>query len=336
MNIKKWVALLLAFPLMQFGTAHDAAAEVEEVKIVMQFGIGYLPLAVMQNEKLVEKHLNLEGLGASKVVWSQTGSGSAANDALLAGGLHFASGGIPPFLILWDKTRKNIDVRGVGALCSMPNYLNTRNPNIKSVKDFTDRDRIAIAGAGSSVQTIYLQMAVAKAYGASNFNKLSTIMVNMAHPDGMTAMLSGQEVNSHFSSPPYIYQELATPGIHKVISSYDVMGGSNSFLMLWSTGKFRDANPKTYKAVSDSLLEAMALINRDKKRAAEVYLQTSKSKESLEDVLKMLNDPELKFSVVPERIMNFVEFMNRVGTLKTKPSSWKDLFFPEVHALPGS
>jgi NitT/TauT family transport system substrate-binding protein len=28
--------------------------------------------------------------------------------------------------------------------------------------------------------------------------------------------------------------------------------------------------------------------------------------------------------------------MNKTGAIKVKPASWKDLFFPNAHALPGS
>jgi NitT/TauT family transport system substrate-binding protein len=336
MGSRSLAPLLLAAALALQGTAGMAAAEVPEVKIVSQFGIGYLPLTVMEREKLIEKHLAAAGLAATKVTWSQTAAGMSANDALLSGNLHIASGGIPPFLLLWDKTRKGLDVRGVGALCSMPNFLNTRNPDIKTVKDFTDKDRIAMAGAGSSVQTVYLQMAVAEAYGMENFNKLAPLMVQLAHPDGMAAMLSGKEVNSHFTSPPFQYQELEKPGIHTVLNSYDVMGGPNSFLMVWSTGRFHDENPKSYGAVLAALEEAVDFINKDKKRAAEIYVESAKAKTSVDEILRMLNDPQVRFTVAPERIMKFVDFMNRVGTLKTKANSWKDLFFPEIHQLSGS
>jgi NitT/TauT family transport system substrate-binding protein len=35
-------------------------------------------------------------------------------------------------------------------------------------------------------------------------------------------------------------------------------------------------------------------------------------------------------------MMKFLDFKLKIGTLKTKPASWKDLFFPNVWALPGS
>lgn len=336
MKFPRLISLFFAAIVALGGMVGNASAEVREVRIALQFGIGYLPLTVMQHDKLIEKHLKALGLNDTKVVWSKTGAGSAMNDALLAGQLDFASGGIPPFLLLWGKTRDNLDVRGVGALCSMPNFLNTSNPNIKSVKDFTDKDRIAVAGAGSSVQTVYLQMAVAKAYGDAHYNKLSPIMVNLSHPDGMVALLSGQTIDAQLTSPPFQYEELEHPGIHKVFSSYEVMDGSNSFLMVWGMGKFRKENPKTYQAVFDALKEATESINQDKKRAAEIYVESVHGKLSLDSILKMLNDPEIKYTLAPEGIMKFVGFMNKVGTLKSKAASWKDLFFPEVYNLPGS
>src|SRR3954464_7212855 len=81
------------------------AAEVSEFKIAEQFGIGYLPLTIMKANGIVEKHLKIAGLADTKVVWSVLASGQPMNDALLSGSLHVASGGLAPFLIIWDRTR---------------------------------------------------------------------------------------------------------------------------------------------------------------------------------------------------------------------------------------
>ena len=113
------------------------------------------------------------------MTWATLGAGAAANDALLSGSLHFAAGGTGPAFILWDRTKGGMEVHGVAALSSMPCILVTSNPAVKTIKDFTDKDRISLAGAGSSVQTIYLQMAVAKDYGIANYKKLNPLMVNL-------------------------------------------------------------------------------------------------------------------------------------------------------------
>ncbi len=335
MKATKLLTLLAAATGLAASTM--AAAEVDEVKMMSQYGIGYMQLTIMKHDKLIEKHLKEEGLPNTKVTWAKLGAGTAANDALLAGGLHFAAGGTGPAFILWDRTRGHLDVHGVAALCSMPNLLITSNPKVKTVRDFTEKDRISLAGAGSSVQTIYLQMAVAKAYGIKHYNKLNPLMVSLPHPEGLNALLSGSgEIDAQFTSPPFQYMALEHPQIHTVANSYDIMGGPNTFLMVWATKKFRDENPKTYKAVLDALKEATDSVNANKRRAAEIYVEEGGAKQSVDKILAMMNDPQVRYTMTPERVKPYADFMYKVGILKHDPESWKDLFFPDIYDLPGS
>lgn len=312
-------------------------AEVKEVNLMAQNGIGYLQLTVMKQQKLIEKNLAKIGLGDTKVNWTTLGTGSAANDALLSGQLHFASGGTGPAFILWDRTKGSLNVKGVASLSSMPNMLITNNPAIKNLKDFTEKDRISLAGAGSSVQTIYLQMAAAKEFGIDNYKKFNPLMVNLTHPLGLQALLSGgSEVTAQFTSPPFWNRALQDPKIKVVLNSYDIMSGPNTFLMVWSTEKFKNDNPKTYKAVFDALDEATKFINNDKRAAAEIYVAESGGKENLDFILSIMNDPQIKFTITPETVLPFAQFMNDIGTLKNRPTSWKEMFFDNVHTLNGS
>jgi NitT/TauT family transport system substrate-binding protein len=73
---------------------------------------------------------------------------------------------------MWDRTKGSVGVKAISAVTNTDIYLNTRNPNIKSIRDFTDKDRISMAGAGQSVQTMYLQMEVAKVFGIAEYKKL--------------------------------------------------------------------------------------------------------------------------------------------------------------------
>ncbi len=335
MKVSKLIGCLLA---TTFGLGSAMAqTEVDELKLMSQFGIGYMQLTVMKHEKLVEKHLARAGLAGTKVTWATLGTGSSANDALLSGGLHFAAGGTGPAFILWDRTRGNVDVRGVAALSSMPNLLVTRNPNVKTIRDFTPKDRIAMAGAGSSVQTTYLQMAVAKEFGADNFKQLNPLMVNLPHPEGLRAMLSGAgEVTAQFTSPPFQNMALENPAVKVVLNSYDVMGGPNTFLMVWAASKFRTENPKSYKAFLDAMREATELINADKRRAAEMYVKEGNNRDNVDKILAIMNDPQVRFTLAPERVLPYAQFMHQVGTLKNRPTSWKDMFFPDIHDLAGS
>lgn len=332
MSITRMLATLLALAAL----ALPARAEVSELKIAEQYGIGYLPLTIMKANKLVEKHLKQAGLAETKVVWSVLASGQPMNDALLSGGLHIASGGLAPFLIIWDRTRGNLNVKSVAALASMPMYLVTNNPHVKSVRDFTEKDRISMAGAGQSIQTVILQMATAKEFGDANYNKYGTLYRNLSHPDGLAAFLSGTEITAYFSSPPFQYQALEKPGVRRILNSYDITGGPASFLVTWATSKFHDENPKTYQAFFNAYKEATDWANANKRAAAEVYVRESKDKSGVDAIEKMLNDPEIRITMTPEQTVPIANFMNKTGTLKNKPASWKDLYFQELHNLPGS
>lgn len=334
---KSKFVLGFATALLGMAMASPASAEKDEVVIARQFGIGYLPLTVMHKQELVQKHLASAGLKDTEVKWSRFGTGSAANDAMLSGQLDFAAGGTGPAFILWDKTRNNVKVHGVAALSSMPNLLVTTNPKVKSIKDFTSEDKIAMAGAGSSVQTIYLQMAAAKEWGKENYKKLSPLMVNLPHPEGLNAMLSGSGgISSQFTSPPFQYMALEKPGVHTVLNSYDVMGGRSTFLVVWGTDKFRTENPKSYKAFLGAMKEATDWINANPRKAAELYVEDAGGKDSVEFIEKMIRDPEVKYTLAPERVLPFAQFMNDVGVIKNRPEKWSDLFFPEIHDLAGS
>jgi NitT/TauT family transport system substrate-binding protein len=50
----------------------------------------------------------------------------------------------------------------------------------------------------------------------------------------------------------------------------------------------------------------------------------------------MIRQPDAQYTVAPVALMKFASFMARIGTLKEAPKSWKDVFFPEAHNLPGS
>jgi NitT/TauT family transport system substrate-binding protein len=318
------------------GMVAAASAEMSEIKVAQQNGISYLPLMIMEEQKLIERHAKAQGVDVT-VGWAKFAGGNVMNDALLSNSLQFASGGVAPMITLWSRTRGNLDVKAVAAINSMPIYLNSRNPAVKTIKDFTEKDRIALPAVKVSVQALTLQMAADKAFGEGQYGRLDALTVSMAHPDAQIALLSGQsEINAHFSSPPFQYQQLRNPAIHTVVNSYDVLGGPSSFNLVWTTSKFRSENPKLYDAFVKALDEATAFINKDKKAAAEAYLRISKDKDSVQEILAMLNDPLIVFTTTPENVMKYVDFMARTGTIKVKPDSWKDLFFPNVHGLPGS
>jgi NitT/TauT family transport system substrate-binding protein len=314
-----------------------AFADASQIRIARQPGLSFLPLMVIQDQGLMQKHAKAQGLGDIEVVWNRFNSGAAMMDAAISGSLDVASSGVPPLITIWARTRGAGDVRGIAALNSIPLTLNTVNKNMKSIEDIGEGDKIAIPAVKVSVQAVILQMAAAKKWGQDQYTRLDRYTVSMSHPDGTIALLSGKsEVTAHMSGPPFQNQQLEDPRVHKVFSSYDVVGGPATTNVVWTTSKFRNENPRLYKAFLGALKEAQEVINRDFKAAAQLYVRMDKSKLDPAFVERILSDPNLRFTVAPENTMKFAEFMHTIGTVKQKPESWKDLFFPEIHDLSGS
>jgi NitT/TauT family transport system substrate-binding protein len=316
-------------------TPGHAFAEANQVRFARQLGLGYLQFYVMQDKQMLEKAAERAGLGKVTATYSGMGTPTAITDALLSGNVDVVGIGLPAFLTMWDKTRGNVNVRGVVAMNRQPAYLTTRNPNIKSIRDFTETDRIALPAPKVSVQAIMLQMIAEKTLG--KFDAIDKLTVGMSHPDGTAAMLSGKlEITAHFTSAPFQYQQLENSAIRKVLSSYDATDGPNTFSVIATVSRWREANPKLYRATYEAILEANDFIAKNPREAAEIFVRIENTRLPVEFIQKMISDPEFSYAPEPENVMKIYSFMNKVGALKNMPATWQDLFFPEVHALKGN
>lgn len=311
-------------------------AEVSEISVAHQFGVAFLPLMVMRERKLIEKHAERMGVAPLQVKWSVFGSGADMNLALISRTLDFASGGVAPVLQAWDRTRGNLAIKGVAALGSLPLYLNTVNPNVRTIKDFTASDRIALPAVKVSIQALLLQMAASQAFGAGKYASLDPLTVGVTHPQALAALLSGTEITAHFAASPFQDQELKDPRVRRVLNSYDVLGGPATLNSIYATSQFRTENPKVFGAVVVALREATVLINRDKAWAARIYIEQEKSKLDPQFVQAIISNREVNFTVTPQGFMKFADFMFKTKMIKELPSSWKDVFFAEVHGEAGS
>src|SRR5450432_3106036 len=226
--------------------ANSLQAETNELRIARQPGLSYLPAVIAEKLGLVEKHALAAGLKDFKVSWTTLGSGGAGNDALLSGSIDMMVSGGPNMLIVWAKT--NGDVKGVVATGAMPMLLISNNPNVKTLADFTEADKIALPTSKVGTQPAVLGIAVEKKFGIEAVQRFSNMQVAMSHPDGLIAMQNKSSgVTAHFTQPPFQNLELKIPGAHIVLDSTEVMGGPISNGCVYSTTKFHDANPKVIR-----------------------------------------------------------------------------------------
>jgi NitT/TauT family transport system substrate-binding protein len=329
-------AALAAFTLA--GAPLSAQAEASTVRISHGYGILYLPLMVMRDQQLIEKQAQKLGLGAVKTTWLTLDGGNVINDAMLAGNLDIAGTGAPGFITLWSKAQgiPRSEVTSLGALSTSSLWLNTNNPAIKSLKDFTPKDKIAVPGIKTSLSAVVLQMAAAKTMGAENYARLDPMTISLSHPDAVGALLSGKtEVTAHFTSPPFSYQEVKDPKIHRILNSSELLGNI-TLDVVFAPKHFAESNPKLTQAFMAAQEEANAYIAANRKGAAEIFLRVSKVKMDQAEVEQMLADPDTQFSTTPKGMMEYVSFMSKARTIKTSPATWTDLFVPAFKSRKGS
>jgi NitT/TauT family transport system substrate-binding protein len=301
-------------------------------------GVGFLPLLMMREHDLIEKHAALAGLDGFEVEWLDLGGPSVMNDALISGSVDFIIAGPPGFITLWDRTRGSLDVRGVAAVSALPMYLNTRDADLQSIDDIGEGDKIAVTAIKVSIPAIIMQMYAADRYGADQATRFDRYTVSMTHPDGVIAMTAQtSDITAHYTSPPFHQRERRDPRIRTIMNSNDVMGGATTFTMMSTTRAYRDSHPAAYAAVLAALEEAMQMIEADRLAAADVLIAARGDAGLGRDQLAaLLTDPDIEFTTTPENTMRYARFMHSIGSIENLPDSWRDLFFPEIHDAPGS
>jgi NitT/TauT family transport system substrate-binding protein len=326
---------LLASPFI----SRQVRAEDSVVRISKQYGLGYMSMMVMEHEHLVEKHAVRVGLPGVRTEWSVLGGPTPQIDALLAGQVGFIGPGSTTLATLWDKTAgTGRDIKALSALQSMPFVLMTRNPSVHSVLDLTSKDKIALPGVKITGHALTLEMAAAKQWGFAAYDRLDSLTITLAHPDAMAALLGGQsEINCHLASSPFYYYERVAAGVHQVLKSYDVTGGMHTNGVVLTSRTYHDANPKVCTAVLAAQQEANDFIRGNPRQAAEVYLAMTGDKMGTVDQMSgWVADPDVVYTTVPMKVMDFAAFMHKVGRLKREPNSWKDMFFEESQDVAGS
>lgn len=325
---------LLGMPFLGSG----ARAEASGVRIVRQHGLPHVPLMVMQHERLVEKHAARLGLRGIETTWPALGGPGAMIDGLLSGQVDFGVVGAPGLLTLWDKTvGTSREVRALSCVQLQPFLLVTNNQAVKTLNDFTENDRIAVPTVKISAQALCLQMAAAKEWGDSAYDRLDPWTRTLSHPEAAAQVMSGRSpVTSHYAVSPFYYYELATPGVHLVLKSSDTLGGAHVNGTLVASPSFVRDNPVITRAVLAAQTEANEMIRARPRDVAAIYIEDEQDKHGTDEVTRIIVDPDNVWTTVPRKIMAFADFMHKVGRLKHMPGRWQDLFLPDVAGGDGS
>ena len=224
----------------------------------------------------------------------------------------------------------------VAGVAGVPFELLTRNPKVKSLKDFGPEDRIAVPTIRASMQAMLMGMALEKEFGPGQHGRLDNNQVQLGHPEAMQALLNPtHEVNSALfdSAVPQHRAQVAAgaSGAHLDRRAR----GPASITNAWSTQKFVDANPIKIKAYIAAIDEASEW-SRTTPRGGRDLSRGDQGEDHGRRTIAVIKQPGAIFSATPQRSMLWADYMHRIGLIKQKPASWKDYSFPLIHDRNGS
>lgn len=288
-----------------------------EINIAEQFGIAYAPLQIMREQHLLEK-----ALPGVKVNWKQFGGPTPIREGMLAGEVDFGFMGPAPVLIGIDN---GMNWKYATGISFNQVALVTDKPNINTLKDFSEKDKIAILSPGST-QHILLCIASNQVFGDPN--KFDNQIVSLSHPDAMDALIADTEIVAHFSTPPYLDKELQH-GMNIITTGEEILGQPFTFITGVALESFYKESPEEYEAIIHALNEAIDYINNNLDEAISILAPIyGIDKDTLK---KQMTYNGTIYSNQLNGVDKLADEMYKIGMIK-RPISYEDIIFPNVRS----
>lgn len=286
------INVLIIFCFLSFV---GCGSKVKEIKIGEQYGLAYAPLQIMKEKGFLKK-----ALPDVTVTWVKVANTAVTREAMLSNNLDVGFIGIPPFLIGYDL---EMPWKIMTGLSMSPLGLVTNDKNVSNLADLIDNGKIALPQPGS-IQHILLAMAADRELGQSDI--FDHQLIAMKHPDGLQALINGTDVKAHFTSPPYLFQELDSPGNTLVLSGKDAMKEDFTFIVGVCTDKFHD-NQLYYKAVNEAIVQSIEFINNEKEETIDILAKSYSLEKSI--VENYIYNRGMTYTDDIKGVQTFIDFM---------------------------
>lgn len=275
----------------------------KQLRLAEQYGLAYAPLQLLRRTGWLE-----EELPGVDIQWLRLVNGAAIREAMVSRRLDVGFMGIPPFLL---GVEGGMEWRIFSGLSQAPVGLVTWRDDIASLADFDSRDRIALPQPGS-IQHILLAMAAEKQL--NDPGRFDNQMVTLSHPDGMSALMSRQEVAAHFTSPPYIMMELMEPGMRLVLEGKEAVGSDFTFIIGVVMDDFPTNHPEMAAGLERALERAFRYLKEQPEEAAGLLARDYDI--SPEQLLGYLTWPGVSYGGRVQGLERFITFMRAQGYLE--------------------
>src|SRR5919109_1615541 len=191
------LALLATLVLLSGGAGAARglpSAAPPKVTIAYQPGVGYAPLIMIRQQRLLEKRYP-----GTTFDWKLLPSATPITNGLVAGQIDLGAIGVGPLLFGWASGN---DWKYLAPLSEADLCLMVKDPSVKTLGDLVGK-KIAMPSALAIQAVVLRKMALVK---LGNARALDASIVSLDHPAAMSALLNAQ-VSAHLASPPFEFQE---------------------------------------------------------------------------------------------------------------------------------
>ena len=301
-------------------SAETAAAEDATLGIAYQYGLSYAPVVIAMEKGLIEENYN-EATGANVTIeWNQMSSGADINTGITSGSIQVGFMGIGPAV---TGIMSGLDYKIFANISGQEHGMMTNDPDITSIGDLIGSDKqIALVNIGS-IQ--HLLLAKALADNGYDAHALDSNIVAMKHPDGMTALQSGN-VACHLTSSPYIFKERDDDTLHELTEVTEAWTKDDSFIVGVASQTLHD-NTALYQAVCDAIAEGQAFINDNPEEAAEILCELDGN--TAEEELELL--AKGSYTSKTSNLFEMATFMADNAFIDSAPESYEALVYDNVN-----
>jgi NitT/TauT family transport system substrate-binding protein len=280
-------------------------SDMRVINIADQFGLAYAPIEILKQTTILEDAFAEQGLENVTVNWQRMGNTAAIREAMVAGDLDIGFVAIPPFLI---GKENGMDWQVISGVSESPVGL-VASKGIESLDSLPD-DALIILPQLGSVQHILLTMVAKREEGDAHF--YDDRIVAMAHPDGMMAFLGQPEQMLHFTTPPYLDQELTDADSHMLLDGKTAFGGDFTFIVGVCPERFHE-DLRAFQAFKSALEEATDFMATHSEDAFTILKEAYDYDE--ETLSKMLHQEALVYGTELKGIEQFQTHMQEMGLI---------------------
>lgn len=289
--------------------------------IAVQPDLGYSPLYIVEQEGWLK-----QAMPGVKVTWDVLNSGSAMETGMVSGNIDVGAGGVAPFILGWAS---GVGWKLVSSLGESNLWLVVK-PQIKSFKDITPTDRIAVV-APTSIQAIMLKKAAQKYLG--NSSALDQNMTILSHPVAYQSFAAGS-IQGALDAPPFQQDEVAAGG-HVLLKSYSLFGPT-TFNSAFALSSYYDSHKAEMKILFTQIQRAVKMLNTDPSKAATVVSSYEHGTLSVAKAKAAITSSSEHWTVTPHGYLVYANFMKSINLIKKAPTSIGQIEFSTLAGTNGS